>query len=196
MLKEIKKHWNKITEGWKGYVIYALAGIMLAYLINTILGFVLHTDLPVVAVASSSMTHKPVNGMVCGRMVTNYNSDFDDWWEICGDTYREFNITKSEFKKFPFPNGFQMGDVPIIKGSKVYKVGDIIVYSIKEGSVPIIHRIVAVNPDGTYQTKGDHNAGQLPYEKRVKKSQIHGKVIGVIPCIGWVKVGLMKMVGV
>jgi len=191
-----KKVWKLLTEGWVGYITYALLGIALAYAINFFLGFLLHSDLPIVAVASSSMSHQPIDGMLCGKLVLSYRNSFDDWWNVCGETYKQFNISKEEFMQFPFSNGFNMGDAPIVKGDKAYKVGDIIVYSIKEEPIPIIHRIVAINPDGSYQTKGDHNPGQLPYEKSVQKEQIHGKVIGVLPYVGWVKVAFIKLIGV
>ena len=187
----MREIWKRMTEGWIGYITYAVLGIVLAYTLNFFLGVILHTDLPVVAVLSGSMSH---TGNPCGRRIST--PTFDNWWSACEYTYKPFNISKNEFKHFPFPNGFNIGDVPIIQGSKAYKVGDIIVYSVQNEPAPIIHRIVAINPDGSYQTKGDHNPGQLPYEKHVTKQQIHGKVVAIIPYIGWVKVGLVKLIGV
>jgi signal peptidase I len=86
--------------------------------------------------------------------------------------------------------------MPIVQGAKEYKVGDIIVFSVKGARAPIIHRVIKINRDGTYQTKGDHNSGQLNYELSVKKDQIHGKVIFIIPKLGYFKVIISKIFGV
>ena len=40
--------------------------------------------------------------------------------------------------------------------------------------------------------KGDNNNGQLPFEKRIEASQVHGKTIAIIPYLGWLKIGLME----
>ncbi len=88
---------------------------------------------------------------------------------------------------------FNKGDILVLQGTESPKEADIIVFSVPDRSTPIVHRIVDINPDGTYQTKGDANFGQLPFEKRVTKEQIHGKVISIIPYIGWVKIGLSEI---
>ncbi len=195
MLEKIKKYWKIATEGWQGYITYAVLGILLAYLVNFILGYFLNTDLPLVAVVSSSMSHKPENNLLCGKYVINYDNSFENYWNACKETLIYFNITKNDFMNFPFRNGLEVGDVAVIKGEKNYKVGEIIVYSPSSSRYPIIHRIVYVNQDGSYQTKGDHNSGQLPYEKRIEQKQIHGKVIFVIPYIGWIKVLFVRLIG-
>jgi len=64
----------------------------------------------------------------------------------------------------------------------------VIVYDIPSQKVPIIHRIVKINDDGTFQTKGDHNSGQNPYERSVSGSQIRGKVVFVVPYLGYLRV--------
>jgi hypothetical protein len=58
----------------------------------------------------------------------------------------------------------------------------------------IVHRIIEVNSDGTFQTKGDANANQLPFEKRISYSQVHGKEIAIIPALGWVKIGVTEYI--
>jgi hypothetical protein len=196
MLKEIKKYWKVATEGWVGWITYGLLGIVLAYLTNFLLGIPLKTDLPLVVVVSSSMSHKPDNGNLCGVKVLNFSNSFDDYWKYCGETFIRFGITKDEFMKFPFANGLNIGDVAVVKGSESYKVGDIIVFSHNYSRYPTIHRIVAVNDDGSFQTKGDHNAMQLDYEYRIDKKQIHGKVIFTVPYIGLIKVLFVRMVGI
>ena len=91
---------------------------------------------------------------------------------------------------------FYKGDILVLKGMHAveYKVGDIIVYSVEGRSVPIVHRIVKINPDGSYQTKGDANNGQLNFEYYVSKESIHGKVLVIIPYLGWVKISVTEYV--
>ncbi len=78
-----------------------------------------------------------------------------------------------------------------------YKVGDIIVFDAIRGGYkyPIIHRIISVNSDGSFETRGDANPGQGDFEHNILKSQIHGKAILKIPMLGWVKVGAFEILG-
>ena len=91
---------------------------------------------------------------------------------------------------------FYKGDILVLMGvpPQDLKVGDIIVFSPSEDQTPVVHRIVKINPDGTFQTKGDANPGQLPFEKHVEPDQIIGKVIFIIPYLGWFKIGLTEYV--
>ena len=91
---------------------------------------------------------------------------------------------------------FYQGDILIIQGvrnpedySNFLKVDDIIVFSVEGRDIPIVHRITEINPDGSFQTQGDACSGQHSFEKRIEPSQIHGKVIMIIPYLGWVKIG-------
>jgi len=196
MLEKIRKYWKMATEGWIGWITYALLGIILAYATNFVLGLILRTDLPLVVVVSSSMSHKPEKGILCGSYVEVFENTFDDYWRYCEKTFKNFEITKEDFMKFPFNRGLDVGDVAVVAGSETYSVGDIIVFSPKGVKYPIIHRIVAMNEDGSFQTKGDHNFAQLPYEYKVEKNQIHGKVVFVIPYIGLIKVLVVRAMGI
>jgi signal peptidase I len=103
---------------------------------------------------------------------------------------------------------FYKGDILVLHGtpSEELIIGDIIVFSPKggqstngagvaaSGSTPIVHRIVKENPDGSFQTKGDANPGQLYFEKHIESYQIHGKSILIIPYLGWVKIGITEYV--
>jgi len=91
---------------------------------------------------------------------------------------------------------FAKGDILILQGvsAESLEVGDIIVYSVPDKPTPIVHRIIKINPDGSFQTKGDANNAQLPFEKRIEASQIEGKEVMVIPLIGWVKIGLTDFI--
>jgi signal peptidase len=65
--------------------------------------------------------------------------------------------------------------------------GDIVQYRLSDGNgseVKILHRIVAVNPDGTYITKGDNN--DVEDMNPIDQSQICGTYRGNIPGIGYI----------
>lgn len=181
--------WKRLNEGAVGYIFYIALGIVAALVVTSLLGFALDTSVPLVAVLSGSMDHG-INddGYPCGTRVSDYKESFDYWWSSCEFTYRSFGITREQFADFPFKDGFKRGDIPIIQNDASFGVGDIIVYGIPSQGVPIIHRIVELNDDGTYQTKGDHNPGQNAYERSVQKSQIRGKVIFVVPYLGYLRV--------
>lgn len=89
---------------------------------------------------------------------------------------------------------FDKGDILLLQGQDSYAIRDIIVFSPTPGATPVVHRIITINPDGTYQTKGDANSNQLPFEKSIRQDQIHGKVILILPYLGWVKVGITQYV--
>ncbi len=96
---------------------------------------------------------------------------------------------------------FYQGDILIIQGVRDPKdylnfleIGDIIVFSVEDRDVPIVHRIKQINPDGSFQTKGDATLGQHPFEKHIEPEQIHGKVISIIPYLGWVKIGVTEYI--
>ena len=142
-------------------------GVLLIFFMNYGLGFLLKTDLPVVAVISESMTHDTSTEYVHYKFLE-----------------AEFNYTRQQIDSWPINKGFRKGDVLVIKGvdKSELKVGDVIVFDIEGQRIPIVHRIVSLN--GEIVTKGDHNPVIDPW--RVER--IHGKVILVIPFLGWPKV--------
>jgi signal peptidase I len=190
-----------MTHGDIGYVTYGLLGVLSALAVFYVMSAALGTSLPIVAVVSGSMDHGiySQNGNVvypCDKSIDGYVETFDMWWQACGFEYAsEFGISKEQFMQFPFSDGFDIGDMPVIQSAESYSVGDVIVYNVDGQAFPIIHRVVAINSDGTYQTKGDHNAGQNSYELSVREQQIEGRVIFIIPKLGYVKVGLNRLVG-
>ena len=111
-MEELRKTWDKYTEGWLGIIIYIILGFFIAYFLNITLGLALSTDTPVVAVVSCSM--KPL---------------------------------------------YDRGDMVVVQGGEI-KEGDILVYNVATRSYPIIHRVIKINDDGTFETKGDYNAMQ------------------------------------
>ena len=89
---------------------------------------------------------------------------------------------------------FYKGDILVLAGAGPddLKVGDVVVYSVEGRSIPIVHRIIKMNPDGSFQTKGDANNGQLNFEYYVDPQSVHGRVAAVVPYLGWVKIGTMQ----
>lgn len=180
-----------LSNTWWGNIFLGFLAAVIFYYV--ILANVLSSDTPVVAVVSSSMEHK-------NPEVTHYQ-----WLE------KNMGYTKDYINSWPVQNGFLVGDMPIVSGGvpltgfftgnggnnqEKYKIGDVIVYSVNGVNAPIIHRIIKTNNDGTYQTKGDNNSGQLSYEFNVKPEQIKGKVIFIIPKIGYFKVVINRLFGV
>ena len=168
--------WDRLTEGWIGSVFYIFLGVGLALVAKQMLAFGLSTDMPVVAVVSQSMQHDHAQQTYYGWLENNLGY---------GQEY---------IKSWPVPTGFFVGDMPIVQGAGEYEVGDVVVYSIpcdlypNQCKYPTIHRIIKINEDGTYQTKGDNNPHQLLYEFRISGEQIHGRVIFIIPKLGYFKV--------
>jgi len=142
--------------------------------------------------------------MICGK-VLHYSKSLtlDEYWNVCGDFYEKYGITKNDFMKFSFKNGFNTGDIMILKGVKAedLKIGDVIVYKGMRPD-PIIHRIVkGWTRDGRFyfQTKGDHNEKSNPDELEISEERIIGKALFRIPMLGWIKIGfveLLRLIGV
>jgi hypothetical protein len=198
--KEIKKRWDKYTEGWFGTVVYLFLGFVIAYSFNLFLGFVLNTETPVVAVFSCSMEHNTYNNWfcnlrqddVCGKDIDGYDTtNFDDYWRLCGSWYESQNISKEDFESFIFNDGLGVGDMIIVLNTKKFDVGDIAIFDTELRKYPIIHRIYSVSGD-TLMTKGDNNSSPDSFSK----SKIHGKAILKIPLLGWVKILFTKVTGI
>lgn len=175
---DMHRLWKRLNEGLVGVIFQVMLGILIAYLAYNLLGFALKTPTPLVAVVSTSMQHDNAE-------FTHYR-----WLE------EKFGYNRSYIDSWTVPRGFNVGDMPVIIGSDNYRIGDVIVYKVNGIPYPIIHRIVAINPDGTYQTKGDNNLSQIRYEYRVEKSQIYGKIIIVIPKLGWFKIIASRILGI
>jgi signal peptidase I len=190
---DMRRIWKMLNEGWFGTVFQVVLGVLIAYFAYKLLGLILHTPTPLVAVVSTSMQHE-------NEETTHYSQL---------EKYLGYN--RSYIDSWPISSGFGRGDMLIIVGSDNYEIGDVIVYrasSVSNKEVcklpsqqppalptdPIIHRIIYKNPDGTYQTKGDANLIQFSYECRIRKEQIYGKaILFPIPKLGYPKIILTEM---
>lgn len=83
-----------------------------------------------------------------------------------------------------------VGDVVIIKEDESYYINDII--SFRESSEIITHRIVAITDTG-FMTKGDAN--NTVDSEIVRKENIIGKEVLIIPWIGYIRIAVMSPVG-
>ena len=164
--------WSFIADA----IIIILVG---KFLIYPAIGMALGTQFPVVAVVSDSMTH--------------YGQDFDTWWNNNNDWYVRSNITKTQFQTFYLKDGFNKGDILVIKGQESYQIGDTVVYSVAEKGDPIIHRVVSDSE--AIATKGDANPTQLDFETSISSRDIHGEAVFKIPWLGWVKIAFLRFLG-
>ena len=189
-----KKTWHFIWEDdsiWSWLVNIVLAFVLIKFIVYPGLGFLLQTSHPVVAVVSESMEH---------------NARFDEWWDKSSNWYTTNNINKQDFNSFPLKNGFNKGDIMVLR-SKNYKdinIGDVIVFwSAKKD--PIIHRVVRKRDDnGVYyfQTKGDNyktnpiSIKNPPYldETNIAQEQIVGNAVLRIPLLGYIKIWFVELV--
>lgn len=225
--KKPKSTWRKIwyfiweDDSLLSWIVnIVIAFILIKFVVYPGLGFVLGTTHPVVAVVSGSMEHKtthpcvsynPENGrrvctkydtkeyQICGKSFDKKQKvDFDNFWEFCGDYYREFNINKLKFEKYMFKNGFNTGDIIVLLGKKPssIKIGDVIVFRGREAD-PIIHRVIRkweTNGEYHFQTKGDHNAkSYIDFEADINESQLVGKAMFKIPFLGNIKIWFVDL---
>jgi len=222
--KEIKKAWNWVWNSdsilsW--IVALILIFILIKFVFFPLLSLIFGTSLPLAGVESSSMDHQPTKKclaydleencmswgyILCQETYTKQEKkqlgyfNFDEYWDVCGDWYIDNkHITPQIFEKYSMHNGFKKGDIIIVWGRFTPKLGDIIIFQPIPPSIaprPIIHRIIDINDDNTYQTKGDHNHGQLSGraedkytdETNIKQEQIIGKAVIKIPYLGWIKI--------
>lgn len=151
----------------KDWILWISLSIIFATGIGAALCVGLDTGTPAMAVVSNSMLHDSVAR----------NNHF--LW------LADHGFGEKLIQAFDFQNGFAKGDVVIVQGQQDYDVGQVIVYRTSVQSMPIVHRIIEVNGT-TYQTKGDHNPVPDPW--KVELGKIEGKVIAVVPYVGFIKV--------
>ena len=190
--------WNS-NSIWSWIANFAIAFILIKFIVFPLLGIIFQTGLPVVAVISQSMHHDGnfEEWMQSNALCSNGSCTQEEW-------YTQKGISKEEFKEYPLSNGFSRGDIIIIKGDEPQdlQVGDIIVFDSGK-NYPIIHRIISKNSNNgeyTFETKGDKNPTQIKDfqldETNVEDQNIHGKAIGKIPYIGYIKIFFSELVNI
>lgn len=183
VLEEIKKFWNFIwnDDSFFSWIVFLVViFIAIKFVFFPTISFITGTSLPLAIVESCSMHHE---------------ENFDIWWTEYGKWYENKEISKGDFEKFRFKNGFTKGDIFLIFGVETedINIGDIIIFSSGTENRPIIHRVVGLNP---LQTKGDNNQLQFTSENNAEKineidinpTKVIGKVTPIrIPYLGWIK---------
>ena len=193
-----KKLWKlfwKDDSIWSWLVNIIIAFLVIRYVVYPVLGIVLGTGFPIVAVVSESMEHGTHNDVLCGQQFDTFHESFNAYWTVCGDWYEQNGISKADFLQFPFNNGFDKGDVIILwrANRDNTEVGDVLVFQGTKPQ-PIIHRVVRVwEEDGEqfYQTKGDHNSGSIQGgfgETKIAQERVFGQGILRVPYLGWMKI--------
>ena len=183
MKSKLKQLWNFVwhDDSLLSLVLSAVVIIIFGkFILFPILGALFGTSLPIVAIISNSMEH---------------NVDFKTWWSENLEDYEKFGIEKSEFETYNLKNGFNKGDVIVLKGIEFEKItrGDVIVFQSK-GHEPIIHRVIELREE-SIGTKGDNNPSQINFEKYISEEEVIGKAIFKAPLLGWVKVIFMEVLG-
>ena len=176
----LKKIWHFIwkEDSFASWIVNVLlAFLIVKFLVYPGLGLLLGTTFPVVAVVSGSMEH---------------DGNFESWWSSQTSFYDQLGISKEEFQTYKFENGFNKGDLMILTGPGEIKKGDVIVFTASTKD-PIIHRVVKINRDNTYQTKGDHNTGSREDELSIAKNRVLGKASIRIPYLGWFKLMFVQL---
>lgn len=189
-----KRIWNFIwheDSAWSWIANIILAFVIIKFIFYPVLGLLVGTGFPIVAVVSGSMEH---------------DGSFDAWWNsdaICGEIkctqeeyYAGYGLTKGDFLDYRFMNGFNKGDIMVLLGLSPEKIkkGDVVVFMTNRPD-PIIHRVIKIglNEWGyNFQTKGDHNLESINIngfsEIGISEKQILGKAVFRVPYLGWIKV--------
>ncbi len=199
------KAWYFIWEDnsvWSWLVNIVLAFVLIKFVVYPGLGFLLGTNFPIVAVVSGSMEH---------------HAGFDEWWSSSEQDYLKFGITKEEFERYPLKNGFNKGDIIILRGvgSETLKKGEVIVYWTRRPD-PIIHRVVKYS-NGVIETKGDNfltnrnqiihyvnaqgqdvpkgSSGAIKFhdETNIQEKDVIGRAWIRIPLLGYVKIFAVEL---
>lgn len=207
--KKFKEHAKKVwhflwhdESAWSWIANIVIAFVIIKFIFYPMLGLVLGTSFPVVAVVSESMEHGLHEGEICGQEYDYFPSGFDNWWEVCSYWYtdEEINISKDQFLDFPMHNGFNKGDIIVLwrANTENIEVGDILVFQ-SSRSHPIIHRVVKTwttesetgEIEYHYQTKGDHNQdsfGGYLSEEDITIDRVYGQALFKIPFLGYIKI--------
>ncbi|MBU0460456.1 MAG: signal peptidase I [Nanoarchaeota archaeon] len=200
---KLKKAWQffwKSDSPWSWLANVIIAFLVIYFIVYPVLGLLLGTSFPIVAVVSESMEHGLHNNVICGQQFDQFPESYDNYWDKCGEWYEERGISKEQFAQFPFRDGFRKGDVIILwrANQDNLELGDILVFQGNKPQ-PIIHRIIKVweeNGETFYQTKGDHNADSFEpiMETKIEQERVYGQGVLKIPYLGWLKILFVEAV--
>lgn len=86
-----------------------------------------------------------------------------------------------------------VNDVIVVQEQEDYGISDVVVYVDADLHNLCTHRIVDVDNDGNFITKGDANNAN---DKPISKDSIQGKVIAVVPQLGWLLSDTAKFIAI
>jgi signal peptidase I len=187
--KFLKKFWFIVWKdnSFKGWIItIVFLFILIKFIFFPLLSLATGTSLPLAIVESCSMYHQ-------GNLLSN----FDNWWEIHKDNYKEFSIEQVDFQNYIFKKGFNKGDILfIVKANPdTLKKGDVIIFNAGY-NYPIIHRIINIEgKDGEkiFTTMGDNVGHVQIFEETILEKQLVGKAaFKLAPYLGWTKLILFE----
>ncbi len=197
IIKEIRSfHFLKAFKKLMSYAWYG--NDLFSFVIFFCLAFVFYKLFLIPVFLLIFKTKIPFN-VIISESMTHHNLNFEKWWKLNGLYFRKFNITKKEFKNFPFVEGLNVGDLVFIigKNKKEIKKGDIIVYHViyNGKGMDIIHRVIKIkqiNGERCFETVGDNNKGiQMPFEKNI--CNIEGVLVYKIPYLGYPRYLIYKI---
>ena len=118
--------------------------------------FICITILAGVRLAVENTTEKIEKVLTCS--MTHAQENFDEWWMF--NSYKYRNISKEQFKSFPFPDGFGMlqGGEEKISPEKI-EIGNVIIFKTPK-SEKTSHRVIRefhANNAFFFETIGDNN---------------------------------------
>jgi signal peptidase I len=120
-----------------------------------------------------------------------------------GERWRDYYTALGDNSyKFPIQGGFERGDILVIQGVNSVSeisVGDVLIIDRGPGVTPLTHRVVEIweeNGEVRLRTKGDNNlqsygyfyegGRMVPGDYPITPNQILGKVVFVIPKLGYI----------
>jgi signal peptidase I len=196
----LKEFWNFVwnDNSWSSWVVsIILAFILIRFIFYPLIGLIMGTSMPIVAVISSSMEHSGPDWQQNPAYCSQGYCIQEEW-------YVERGIAPAEFDTFSFQRGFNKGDIMIIVGKKPskIKVGDVIVFEAGK-NYPIIHRVIAIHHEANstkliFETKGDNNPTQIVTkdlnEKQITEDKVEGVAKVKIPYLGYIKIAASQAV--
>ena len=107
---------------------------------------------------------------------------------IIGMGIYSWNVQTMQGRVLPMPFGvgfaevlsnsmyptIKQGDVIVVVKQDDYEIDDIVAF--QDGNMVVTHRIIEINEDGSYTTKGDY-AENSPDDAPLKKEYVFGKVV-------------------
>jgi hypothetical protein len=165
------RFWKFLKEdSWPSFFVSLLiALIVIKFVIFPILTLLTGTALPLVIVESCSMYHSQDLDVIMKNKI-----------------YSDYGLSYENTTDWPLRNGFTKGDIIVVLGPKKVEIGDVIIFAGGQAN-PIIHRVIGIDAEGKYTTKGDNNLGLLPFEKGITQDRVLGRAVFRIPALGWIK---------